>query len=254
MTETINYSNSFQIAKRFELYRLQKSWGIMVILTGISVSFVRIQNQLIVFLVELFHLDFSTILWNILVPINIMLYYGLLIIPFLLAIWSYRSVKKLVIEEDKVTVKQYYLFGFTLLFFYITPYLIKGILDPVIYFLFFPGSFTIEDGGIAIYIHSSLQEDASTLFFVAISFMSSFFLFRKIVKSRKLSELLYPGLIIILTFLIIVIIYQFVFISAPATPLTDLISWIIVFILGGCYFTSGYYSIKHAYKALEGKE
>ena len=257
MVETINYFQSFQLAKRFELYQLQKSWGIMVIVMGVSTVFMRIQWYLLEFIVKSLDLDRSTAFWIIFAPINYIIFIGLLLAPFVLALGSFRSVKRMTVKDNEISSKRYYLFGFTLLFFYLIPYWIRGPLEPLVYLVVFPSSFTIENGNVALYI-SPLQDDAVILLFTALSFLISSVLMGKILKNRRVNELLYPGLVTLFSFLTVIIIHQLVF--QGATPsnslnrLEDQIRWVILFIKGGCYFTSGYFSIIHAYQALEEKE
>jgi hypothetical protein len=229
----------------------------MVIVMGVSTVFMRIQWDLFDFIVKSLDLDRNIAFWSILAPINYIIFIGLLLAPFVLALGSFRSVKRMAVEDNEVSSKRYYLFGFTLLLFYLTPYWIRGPLEPLVYLVVFPSSFTIENGNVALYT-SYLQNDAVALLFTALSFLISSVLMGKILKNRRVNELLYPGLVVLLSFLTVIIIYQFVFQGATPTNslnrLEDQIHWVILLILGGCYFTSGYFSIIHAYQALEEKE
>ncbi len=141
MNETAFVDDAFQLARRYEEYRLIKSWGIMAIVMAISIglylSLDLVIHRIIPIIIapreELFY-------FGILGPIFLFTLVCVIITPFILAIATFLSTKRMSLDEIEISSKRYALFGLTLFLFYFIDYWLQHFIAPLIWFLIFPKS------------------------------------------------------------------------------------------------------------------
>ncbi|MFX0211201.1 MAG: hypothetical protein ACFFDT_34795 [Candidatus Hodarchaeota archaeon] len=264
MSESINHTRAFRLADRYAEYRLLKSWGIMMLVTAIVLLLYQILSFFMMILSRSEYPDFDLIFWWIIIPISYLLLISFLITPLILAIATYLTTKRTVIVKNEISSKRFLLFGFTLFFFYFNNFWLHPILSPIIFSLFFPRSIFIENGSIAMYHDSPFQDSAISAVSGGIACLFSYLLMKRITKRSKFKELFLSGVILILLFLILIILYnqmilvvQDIFPSYSSPPpfdiLEELASWITPFAKVVCYLGCGLYSVRKAYQILEGR-
>ncbi|MFX1516727.1 MAG: hypothetical protein ACFFC6_10480 [Promethearchaeota archaeon] len=251
VSERIDYTKAFKLVEQYEEYRLRKSWGIMMLIVGISITYIRLIWIFYDWLA--YFIDESFLIWYVFVPISYLLMFGTIIFPLTLAIITYFSTKRTIIEGNMISSKRYILYGIALFLLYFNSYWLPRILLPLIWVLFFPQSIVTEDNTIVFDVSSLIQTEANSMLWKGLSFLISYLLLSRIVKRIKFKELLVPGVILILLSGILIILG-----SSTAPPLTDTlerqISSVNTIIMAISFLGSGFYSIKKAYKSLEGRD
>ncbi|MFX0208677.1 MAG: hypothetical protein ACFFDT_22035 [Candidatus Hodarchaeota archaeon] len=252
MIRDIDYVKSFQLVERYGSYRQQKAWGMMVIVTGIVVTFLRLQFHIMVWLVETYQSDVDYHFYRLLVPIVFILFFGSWILPLLLTVTAYFSVKRMKIEGTKISSKRYLFFALILFCFYIFNTFLSEELEPLIYPILFPSLIKFEEGAVAIYYDDShLPLEAVKLFTRGLLFVILYFILKGIIRVRSIKELLPPGGLLFLQFLIVTIAYHWIH---PTDLDETFLMWVTTILYAICYLGSGLYSLKKASQILEGNE
>lgn len=175
MNEIDDLTEAFQNIHKFENYRFLRSWGIMVIIFGISSVISDTRWFLGVFIKNIFqieHLQAAIFTSFLLMSIDFLI----LLILLVVIIYTFISVKKTSITENKVITFKNFRFGLALLALYL-------ISPRISLFLPFPIPFSIH-----------IPEVIGTFL--------AYVLMRNSLKSHQFKELLYLALIFIfLTFI-----------------------------------------------------
>lgn len=248
MAASIDYSQAFQLANKFEEYRLIKSWGIMIIVTGISIAVYRLWWFSFDLLWVFFRLDLQQAYPLVMIPLNLF-GIGFAILPLILAITSYLAIKRTTVEDHEISSKRYLLYGITLVSFYFNNVLMLAIFAPYV-------SILLSSQGI---VSSRAQMDVSNLIFGGVSCLISYLLLTRVVKRIKFKELLVPGVILILFSLISIILGITIPPLSPTSyPRTKALEismlWMNTIIMVASFVGSGLFSIRKAYRILEGRE
>ncbi len=118
MTQTEDFTIAFQNVNKFENYRFLKSWGIMIIIFGISAVISDTRWFLLYFFNQFFQIELgqaALITRFLLFSIDILIFLILLIIM----IYSFKSVKKTSITDSRVISYTDIRFGLALLSLYL---------------------------------------------------------------------------------------------------------------------------------------
>jgi hypothetical protein len=252
MIRDIDYVKSFQLVERYGSYRQQKAWGIMVIVTGIVITFFRLQFHIMVWMAQTFKSEVEYHFYRLLNPIALILFFGSWVLPLLLTVTAYFSVKRIKIEGTKISSKRYLFFTLMLFCFYFLNTFLSTELEPLIYPILFPSLIEFEEGVVAIhYGDSHLPLEAVMLFTRGLLFVILYFILKGIIRVRSIKELLPPGGLLFLQFLIVTIAYHWIH---PNDLDEVFLTWVTTVLYAICYLGSGLYSLKKASQILEGNE
>ncbi|MHA2226422.1 MAG: hypothetical protein ACXAC8_14530 [Candidatus Hodarchaeales archaeon] len=256
-------------AKRFEEYQIVKSWGFMLILTGIFTTLFQTQFDIFFWVIRFLNLDPYQVSFSWMTPLSLLIWIGFPLSPIILVILSYLTTKRVVVEPDKISSWKFVLFGLTMCLMYLSNFFFSVILDSSIFnFIFFPSTIFMNSEGIPAFSTISLKAYAIILFTGGLTCLVSYLGMHKTVNYRRFRELLLSGVILLGFFLLITIHINSSLVpditagiprySYPSTPpfeaLEQLFTWVTIIVFNGCYFGSGVYSIRKAYHIKEGKE
>lgn len=219
----------------------------MVIVTGISIAVYRLW-WVSFELLRVFQLDLQQGIYLIIIPLNT---FAIIfaILPLILAISSYITIKRTTVEDNEISSKRYLLYGITLFTLYFNNVLMLMIFERYVKIL-------LSSQGI---VSSRTHIDVSSLMLGGFSCLISYVLLTRIVKRTKFKELLAPGAILILFSLISL------FLGSTIPPLShtsyrlvnaieNSMLWGNTIIMVASFVGSGLYSIRKAYRILEERE
>lgn len=238
MADIEKVAQAFRILEQFEAYRIRRAWGIMVIVIGVSNFVAAILLHILFYkpLEDPFAFMRTISIFRLYNYILFLCAFGPIVLSFLLAFFTYFSVRKTRIDENKLSFHRYAFLGFALFFM-----------------SFFP-SFLI--------MMPFSQLPVNYLWSGVFGSLLSYFFLRKLLELANFREVLYLGLVLALIAIIFSILYFIealvimnwvifsIYFQGLYVPFNfGFISCLFAFLV--CYVITGYYSIKKSTLILE---
>lgn len=241
MSDIEKVAHAFRILDQFEAYRIRKAWGIMVIVIGVSNFVAAILLHILfyrrfVLIGDPFVFIRTISIFRFYNPILLLCAFGPIVLSFLLAFFTYFSVRKTRIDENKLSFHRYAFLGFALFFM-----------------SFFPSNLLMIPFS---------QYPVNYLWSGVLGSLLSYFFLRKLLELANFREVLYLGLVLALLAIIFSILYLIealvimnwvifsIYFKGSYVPFNfGFISCLFAFLV--CYVITGFYSIKKSTLTLE---